>query len=101
MNKFLDYLKSMSKKEFFYIDLFDALMGFVVLVIGVVSVITGPTVLTYALMFGGGTLILFCNCYKSFKQGSKAMGAVYLLAGIAVGTIAVMSIMTLIIKARG
>lgn len=102
MNKLLDYLKSMSKKDFFYIDLFDALMGFVVIVIGIAAVATGgPTVMTYALMFSGGTLILFCNSFKSFKQKSKGMGIVYLVAGLAVGAIAVMSIMALVIKARG
>lgn len=99
-NENLDYLKSMSKKEFFVVDVINAVLGLVILVMGVISIANQPTVLSYAIMFGAGAIILFLNVFKSFKKKSS-MGFVYLILGLVFGAISVMSIMTLIIQSRG
>lgn len=67
----IDYLKTLSKKEFFFVNLADLLFSAVIIVCGVISLNTGASTLLYSIMFACATTLLGLNCYKCFKRGSK------------------------------
>ena len=76
-----DYLKALSKKEFFYANFFSCLFSAVILVCGFFSVKNGATMRLYAVMFASATLILMINSYKCFRRKSKN-GIVFLVFGL-------------------
>jgi len=76
-----DYLKTLSKKEFFLINAANSCLGIVILVAGIISFRQGATMLLYAVMFISATLMLGLNSYKCFKRKSKN-GWVFAIIGI-------------------
>lgn len=67
----IDYLKTLAKREFFFISVFDMLFSIVIIVCGCISLYSGANTLLYAIMFSCATALLGCNSYKCFKRGSK------------------------------
>ncbi len=66
-----DYLKTLSKREFFYVSLADVVFSMIIIVCGIISLRTGATILLYAIMFASATAMLVANSYKGLKSGSK------------------------------
>ena len=91
----IDYLKTLSKKEFFFVNLADMLFSVVIIVCGVISLRTGANTLLYTIMFGCATGLLALNCYKCFKRGSKN-GWVFAVATLLFATITAICITALI-----
>lgn len=82
----IDYLKTLSKKEFFFVNIADMFLSVIIIVCGVISLRTGANTLLYTIMFGCATGLLGLNCYKCFKRGSKN-GWVFAVATLAFATI--------------
>ena len=76
-----DYLKALSKKEFFFVNLIDSLLGIGIIVAAVISMRNGATMPLYAAMFAMATVMLILNSYKCFKRKSKN-GWVFALMGV-------------------
>ncbi|MCR5475664.1 MAG: hypothetical protein K6F28_10745 [Lachnospiraceae bacterium] len=66
-----DYIKALSKTEFFYVSLTDLILSSVIIICGIISLTTGASSLLYAIMFACASTILGLNSYKCFKRGSK------------------------------
>lgn len=66
-----DYIKALSKTEFFYVSLADLVLSAVIIICGIISLTTGASSLLYAIMFACATVLLGLNAYKCFKRGSK------------------------------
>lgn len=76
-----DYLKTLSKKDFFFVNFTNVLLSAVIIIAAIVSLNSGATILIYAIMFGSSTLMLALNSYKCFKRKSKNGWAFAVLAG--------------------
>lgn len=66
-----DYLKTLSKKEYFYINFFNSIFGIIIIVSAIIFFRQGASMLQYAIMFGSATMMLGLNSYKCFKRKSK------------------------------
>ena len=66
-----DYLKTLAKREFFFVSVADLFFSIMILICGTISLLTGATVLLYTVMFACATCILGLNSYKCFRRGSK------------------------------
>ncbi len=66
-----DYIKSLSKTEFFFVSLADLVFSTVIIICGIISLSTGATMLLYLIMFACATALLGFNSYKCFKRKSK------------------------------
>lgn len=86
-----DYIKALSKKEFFFVNFFNCVFSATIIVCGFISVRYEATMELYATMFASATLILTLNSYKCFKRGSKNgwVFAVLAVAFLAITAIAV------------
>lgn len=79
----IDYLKTLSKREFFIISVVDMIFSLVIIICGCISLYSGANTLLYTIMFSCATTLLACNSYKCFKRGSKngwvfaALGVVF------------------------
>ena len=82
----LDYLKSLSKTEFFFVSVADLLFSTIIIICGFISLSTGASMLLYTIMFACATALLGCNSYKCFKRGSKN-GWVFAAVGVAFAAI--------------
>ena len=91
----LDYLKALSKKEFFYVSLADLVFSITIIICGAISLSTGATTLLYAIMFACATALLGFNSYKCFKRGSRN-GWVFAILGVAFATVTGICIYALI-----
>ena len=67
----LDYIKALSKREFFYVSLADLVFSITILICGFISLKGSPSTLLYMIMFACATALLALNSYKCFKRGSK------------------------------
>ncbi len=67
----IDYLKTLAKRELFFVSVADLLLSTVIIVCGVITLRTGATTVMYAIMFACATMLLALNSYKCFKRGSK------------------------------
>ena len=67
----IDYIRTLAKKEFFFVNLADLFFSLAIIVCGVFSLRTGSTTLLYTIMFTCATALLGFNSYKCFKRGSK------------------------------
>ena len=77
----IDYIKTLTKREFFYVSLADLVFSTVIIVCGIISLNTGATTLLYTIMFASATALLGFNSYKGFKKGSKN-GWVFAVIGL-------------------
>ena len=77
----IDYIKTLAKREFFYVNLADVVFSLTIIICGAISLKTGATTLLYAIMFACATALLGFNSYKCFKRGSKN-GWVFVVIGI-------------------
>lgn len=91
----IDYLKALSKKEFFYVSLADMILSVTIIICGAISLSTGATTLLYMIMFACATALLGFNSYKCFKRGSKN-GWVFAILGVGFATITGICIYALI-----
>ena len=82
----IDYLKTLSKREFFYASLADLVFSITIIICGVISLRTGASTLLYTIMFACATALLGFNSYKCFRRGSKN-GWVFAVIGVAFATI--------------
>lgn len=82
----VDYIKTLSKKEFFFVSLIDMILSIVVIVCGIISIRTGANTLLYTIMFACATVLLALNAYKCFKRGSKN-GMVFAVVSVMFATI--------------
>ena len=90
-----DYLKSLSKTEFFLVSVADLVFSTIIIICGIISLSTGATILLYTIMFACATLLLGFNSYKCFKRGSKN-GWVFAAVGVAFATVTCICIAALI-----
>ena len=67
----IDYLKTLAKREFFFVSVADLFFSIMILICGTISLTMGATALLYTMMFACATCILGLNSYKCFKRGSK------------------------------
>ena len=67
----IDYLKTLAKRELFFVSVIDLLLSTVIIVCGVITLRTGATTVMYAIMFACATILLALNSYKCFKRESK------------------------------
>ena len=67
----LDYLKTLAKKEFFFVNLDNMAFSVVIIICGTISLYGGANTLLYTIMFACATALLSFNGYKCFKRGSK------------------------------
>ena len=67
----IDYLKTLAKRELFFVSVIDLFLSTVIIVCGVITLRTGATTLMYAIMFACATMLLALNSYKCFKRESK------------------------------
>lgn len=66
-----DYFKALSKKEFFFVNAADTILGLVIIISAIISFRQGATMTLYAIMFSCATVMLGLNSYKCFKRKSK------------------------------
>ena len=67
----IDYLKTLAKREFFFVSVTDMILSIVIIVCGTISLATGASTLLYTIIFACATALLGLNAYKCFKRGSK------------------------------
>ena len=91
----IDYLKTLAKKEFFFISIANMVFSVVIIICGVISLTMGASVLLYAIMFACATVTLSTNSYKCFKRGSKN-GPVFAVFAVGFATITGICIYSLI-----
>ena len=91
----IDYLKTLSKREFFFVSLSNLIFSLTIIVCGVISLRAGATTLLYTIMFACATAIMWLNSYKCFKRESKN-GIVFAVIGLAFATITGICIYALI-----
>lgn len=89
-----DYIRALSKKEFFYVSLADMIFSLTIIVCGIISINTGATTLLYTIMFACATALLGCNSYKCFKRGSKN-GWVFAIMGVAFAVVTAICVYSL------
>ena len=77
-----DYLKTLFKREFFFVSLTEIVLSMVIIICGTISLRTGSTTLLYTIMFTCATALLGLNSYRCFKRGSKN-GWVFAVFGVA------------------
>ena len=77
----IDYIKTLAKREFFFVSLADVFFSAVIIICGIISLRTGATTLLYTIMFACATALLGFNSYRCFKRGSKN-GLVFALIGV-------------------
>lgn len=67
-----DYLKALSKKEFYYANFFSSACSIIILIAGIISITEGASSMLYTIMFGCASVVLWINAYKCFRRGSKS-----------------------------
>ena len=87
----IDYIRSLSKKEFFYVSVADLIFSITILVCGFIAFQYGSSLYTHMIMFGCATALMGCNSYKCFKRGSKN-GWVFAGLGVVFAATTAMSI---------
>lgn len=91
----IDYLKTLAKREFFFVSLADIVFSTIIIICGIISLRTGATTLLYTIMFACATTLLGFNSYRCFKRGSKN-GWVFAIIGVGFATITGICIYALI-----
>ena len=66
-----DYIKALSKTEFFFVSVADLILSTIIIICGIISLTTGASSVLYAIMFACATVLLGLNSYKCFKRKSK------------------------------
>ena len=92
-----DYIKALSKTEFFYVSLADILFSTVIIVCGIISLSSGASMPLYTIMFACAAALLGFNSYKCFKRKSKN-GWVFAILG---GGFAVVTFLCIYALIRG
>ena len=67
----IDYIKTLAKKEFFFVSFAEILFSLVILVCGVITLRAEPSTLLYTIMFASATVLLGLNSYRCYKRGTK------------------------------
>ena len=62
-----EYFKKLSQKENFLINFINSILGIAIIILAVLGLADGVTVVTYALMFGFGAIMLLLNFVKKVK----------------------------------
>ncbi len=91
----IEYLKTLTKEEFFFVSVADMIFSIVIIICGAISLATGATTFLYTIMFACATALLGFNSYKCFKRGSKN-GWVFAVLGVGFATITGICIYALI-----
>lgn len=89
-----DYLKALSKKDFFFANFFSSVLSVIIIIAGLISVTSGTSILLYTIMFGCATCVLVLNAYKCYKRGSKN-GVVFAIAALVMGAITVIGLIAM------
>ena len=66
-----DYLKTLAKRDLFFVSVADLFLSTVIIVCGVITLRSGASTLMYAIMFACATMLLALNSYKCFRRRSK------------------------------
>jgi len=82
-----DYLKKISQKEFFFVNLINSILGIAIILLAIYGLNEEITVGIYGGMFGAGAIMLLLNFYKGVKKGNKNKW-IFLIAGIIFAAIA-------------
>ena len=91
----IEYLRTLTKEEFFFVSVADMIFSVVIIICGAISLATGATTLLYTIMFACATALLGLNSYKCFKRGSKN-GWVFAVLGVVFATVTGICIYALI-----
>ena len=91
----IEYIKTLSKREFFYVSVANLILSITIIVCGTISLLTGASTLLYSVMFACATAILGLNSYKCFGRGSKN-GWVFAVMGVAFAAVTGICIYALI-----
>ncbi|MBQ6128685.1 MAG: hypothetical protein IKE35_00895 [Lachnospiraceae bacterium] len=67
----IDYLKTLAKRELFFVSVANLFFSAVIIVCGAITLRTEATPLMYSIMFACATAVLALNAYKCFRRRSK------------------------------
>ena len=90
----IDYIKTLSKKEFFYVSLANLIFSLTILVCGFISLsgMSGNEKILQVIMFACATALLALNSYKCFKRGSRN-GWIFAILSVVFAVITVLSVL--------
>ncbi len=90
----IDYIKTLSKKEFFYVSLANLVFSLTILICGGLSLagVFADEKIPQIIMFGCATALLALNSYKCFKRGSKN-GFVFAILSVVFAAVTVICIL--------
>lgn len=74
-----DYVKALSKKEYFYINIINVFLSINIIISSFFSIRYGVSNVRYLIIFGCAAMLMALNSYKCFRRKS-ANGQVFLLA---------------------
>ena len=83
-----DYLKELSKKEFFIVNVLNTIFSLIIIAMAVIVLKSGANRVTNTVMFVSAAFLLATNAYKCFKRKSKngwvfaVMSVVFLAAAV-------------------
>jgi len=78
---YFEYLKKLSKKEFFAINLCNTILGIIIIVLAILGLYSGMTMVVYGFMFAAGAILMLLNFYKGMCTGRKNKW-IFLAAGL-------------------
>lgn len=81
-SELFEYLKKLSGKEFFFINICNTILGIIIIALAIMGLFSGMTMAVYAFMFAAGALMMLLNFYKGVCTGRKNKW-LFLAAGFA------------------
>lgn len=70
-NEFFEYIKELSKKEFFVLNVINTILSLVIILVAILGLGSESKGLMYSIMYSAAGALLATNSYKCFKRGSK------------------------------
>lgn len=89
-----DYIRELSKKEFFWVNFINMILGAAVILLGIIGIIEELTFVAYASMFLSGSIMMLLNFYKARKTGNKNVW-MFLAGAIVFGAMSVWFLISL------
>lgn len=89
-----DYIRELSKKEFFWANFINMILGAAVILLGIIGIIEELTFVAYASMFLSGFIMMLLNFYKARKTGNKNVW-MFLAGAIVFGAMSVWFLISL------
>lgn len=80
-NEFIEHVKKLTQKEFFFINICNTILGIIIIALGILGVFSGMTMAVYGFMFAAGAIMMLLNFYKGLCTQKKNKW-IFLTAGI-------------------